>query len=130
MPLLSRTMLFFEPKQVHIHKANSRVYWDVYWDVDGDGDDEHNDGDDRDDSHKDEISNNNNGNKCAGQTLLYTSKEAKQNRVVGGYTLSCGGPMVTDGQYTSPSHRRGGLRPNNMYSDDFRKALLVFTNLE
>ena len=41
---------------------------------------------------KDEISNNNNGNKCAGQTLLYTSKEAKQNRVVGGVYIIMRGP--------------------------------------
>ena len=63
---------------------------------------------------------------------LYSTLAKRPSKIglLEGYILSCGGPMVTDGQYTSPSHRRGGLRPNNMYYDDFRKALLVFTNLE
>ena len=43
-----------------------------------------------------------------------------------GYVLlfggSEGGPMVTDGGYTSPGHIRGGLRQKNVSYDNFRKA--------
>ena len=38
-----------------------------------------------------------------------------------------GAPMVTDGRYTSPGHRRGGLRQQNVIYDNFRKAWLVFS---
>ena len=40
---------------------------------------------------------------------------------------SDGGPMVTDGRYTSPGHRRGGLRQKNVLYDNFRRVWLVFT---
>ena len=36
-----------------------------------------------------------------------------------------GAPMVTDGRYTSPGHKRGGLVQKEVLYDNFRKAWLV-----
>ena len=38
--------------------------------------------------------------------------------------------MVTDGWYTSPGHRWGGLRQRNVSYQNYRKALPVFNHLE
>ena len=43
---------------------------------------------------------------------------------------SDGGPMVTDGWYTSPGHRWGGLRQRNVSYQNYRKALPVSNHLE